>query len=172
MMNQIVKWLRLRWLRLAVPRALLVLVACDAAAIAPLMALTMVPVAGVTAIGVEQGEWYYFQRSMQNAADAAVIAAAFATKRYALLKGAFGDRLHQPHRAKLVPFLGKVIEAGEEAGALGGWLSGSGSTICCLAPDARRAAAIAANMKRHAPKGSKTVIVAADNHGAKVIKAV
>ena len=110
--------------------------------------------------------------SAANAADAAVIAAAFATKRYALLKGAFGDRLHQPHRAKLVPFLGKVIEAGEEAGALGGWLSGSGSTICCLAPDARRAAAIAANMKRHAPKGSKTVIVAADNHGAKVIKAV
>ena len=76
MMNQLVKWLCLRWLRLAVPRALLVLLACDAAAIAPLMALTMVPVAGVTAIGVEQGEWYYFQRSMQNAADAAVIAAA------------------------------------------------------------------------------------------------
>jgi homoserine kinase len=106
-----------------------------------------------------------------NAADAAVIATAFATKRYALLKGAFGDRLHQPYRAKLVPFLGKVIEAGNDVGALGGWLSGSGSTICCLAPDAKRATAIAAAMKRHALKGSKTVIIATDNHGAKVIQA-
>jgi hypothetical protein len=60
----------------------------------------------------------------------------------------------------------QVIEAGEEASALGGWLSGSGSTVCCLAPDAKRAAAIATAMKRHAPKGSKTVIVAADNKGA------
>ena len=110
--------------------------------------------------------------SAANAADAAVIATAFATKRYTLLKGAFGDRLHQPYRAKLVPFLGKVIEAGEEAGALGGWLSGSGSTICCLAPDGKRAAAIAASMKRHAPKGSKTVIVAADNKGAHAVRSL
>lgn len=107
-----------------------------------------------------------------NAADAAVIAAAFATKRYELLKGAFGDRVHQPYRARLVPFLGKVIEAGEEAGALGGWLSGSGSTICCLAPDAKRAASIATAMKRHAPKGSKTLVVAADNKGARAVRSV
>lgn len=104
-----------------------------------------------------------------NAADAAVIATAFATKRYELLKGAFGDRLHQPYRARLIPFLGKVIEAGEEAGALGGWLSGSGSTICCLAPDAVLAASIAKAMKRHAPKGSKTMIVASDNKGARAV---
>lgn len=105
-----------------------------------------------------------------NAADAAVIAAAFATKRYGLLKGAFGDRLHQPHRARLVPFLHEVIAAGEKAGAIGGWLSGSGSTICCLAPDERTAAAVARAMKSASPKGCKGMICAPDNTGAVVSK--
>ena len=105
-----------------------------------------------------------------NAADAAVIATAVATKRYGLLKGAFGDRLHQPYRAKLVPFLGKVIEAGEKAGAVGGWLSGSGSTICCLATDAKKAGVIAKAMKSQAPKGSKMMIVTADNKGARALR--
>lgn len=105
-----------------------------------------------------------------NAADAAVIAAAFATKRYGLLKGAFGDRLHQPYRTKLVPFLPEVVAAAEKMGAIGGWLSGSGSTICSLAPDEASAARIAKAMKAKAPKGSKVIITAADNKGACVVK--
>ena len=105
-----------------------------------------------------------------NAADAAVIATAFATGKYELLRGAFGDRLHQPYRAKLVPFLGEVVTVGEQAGAIGGWLSGSGSTICCLAPDAISAKKIAASMRAAAPKGSRTAIVAADNKGARIVK--
>ena len=105
-----------------------------------------------------------------NAADAAVIAAAFATKRYGLLRGAFGDRLHQPYRAKLVPFLPDVITAGEKAGAIGGWLSGSGSTICCLAPDQASTAGITKAMKAASPAGSKIVICTADNKGAHVVK--
>jgi homoserine kinase len=105
-----------------------------------------------------------------NAADAAVIAAAFATKRYELLRGAFGDRLHQPYRTKLVPFLPEVIAAAEKAGAIGGWLSGSGSTICALAPDAESATRIAKAMKAKSPKGSKSLICSADNKGTKVIR--
>jgi homoserine kinase len=105
-----------------------------------------------------------------NAADAAVIAAAFATKKYELLCGAFGDRLHQPYRTKLVPFLPEVITAAEKAGAIGGWLSGSGSTICALTPDAESATRIARAMKTKSPKGSKSVICSADNKGAKVIR--
>ena len=106
-----------------------------------------------------------------NAADAAVIAAAFATKRYDLLRGAFGDRLHQPYRAKLVPFLPEVIAAAEKAGAVGGWLSGSGSTICSLSPDEASSTGIAKAMKAASPAGSKIVICAADNKGAHVVKA-
>lgn len=52
------------------------MIADRAGAISPLTAILMLPVAGTIAIAVEQGEWYYFQRSMQNAADAAAIAAA------------------------------------------------------------------------------------------------
>ena len=105
-----------------------------------------------------------------NAADAAVIAAAFATKRYELLKGSFGDRLHQPYRAKLVPFLPEVLTAAEMKGAIGGWLSGSGSTICALSPDEKTAAAIARAMKSKAPNGSKTLICSPDNTGARVLR--
>jgi len=111
--------------------------------------------------------------SAANAADAAVIAAAFATKKYELLRGAFGDRLHQPYRAKLVPFLSEVITAGEKTGSLGGWLSGSGSTICVLAPDAASAVKIAKAMKTVAQKfskGCKTIVCQADNTGAVVGK--
>jgi homoserine kinase len=104
-----------------------------------------------------------------NAADAAVIAAAFASGKYTLLRGSFGDRLHQPHRARLVPFLNDVISAGEKAGALGGWLSGSGSTICCLAPDESTARKVARAMRSQAPSGSKTMVCAADNDGARSV---
>jgi len=101
-----------------------------------------------------------------NAADAAVIAAAFATRKYELLRGSFGDRLHQPFRAPLVPFLQQVIRAGEDAGAIGGWLSGSGSTICCLAPDAKASAKIASAMRSKASKRSTVMICGPDNKGA------
>jgi homoserine kinase len=104
-----------------------------------------------------------------NAADAAVVAVAFATKRYDLLCGAFADRLHQPYRTKLVPFLPDVIKAAELHGALGAWLSGSGSTICALSPDAKSTAHLAKAMKSKAPKGSRIVICSADNKGASVL---
>jgi homoserine kinase len=42
------------------------------------------------------------------------------------------DRLHQPFRAKLIPQLFPAIEAARAAGAYGGWLSGSGSTVMAI----------------------------------------
>ncbi|MBN8848539.1 MULTISPECIES: pilus assembly protein TadG-related protein [unclassified Sphingomonas] len=45
-------------------------------AISPLMALMIIPIAGATAMATEVGQWYYFQRALQNAADSAAIAAA------------------------------------------------------------------------------------------------
>jgi homoserine kinase len=64
--------------------------------------------------------------------NACAIAGAFASRDYEKLAGCFDDRLHQPFRQKLVPFLAPVIEAARKAGALGGWLSGSGSTVTCI----------------------------------------
>lgn len=81
--------------------------------------------------------------AVRNTANACAIVAAFAGRRYDQLPGAFEDFLHQPYRAHLVPGLMDVIRAGTEAGALGGWLSGSGSTIACMTDKPELAPAIA-----------------------------
>ena len=100
-----------------------------------------------------------------SCANACRITAAFASKNYRLLRGAFGDHLHQPYREKaLIPFLTAVISSGKRAGALGGFLSGSGSTICCVTLEDPEAVARA--MFAAAPPGSRTLITQADNDGA------
>jgi homoserine kinase len=104
------------------------------------------------------------RRAVESCVNACRITAAFATRDYASLHGAFGDQLHQPFREPLIPFLSKVIAAGESAGAIGGWLSGSGSTICCLTAEQPEAVAEAMLAAAEAP-GAKTVITGADNCG-------
>lgn len=49
---------------------------CSRAAISPLTALMLIPISGAIAYSVEVGSWQYIQRSMQNAADSAALAAA------------------------------------------------------------------------------------------------
>ena len=71
-------------------------------------------------------------RAVESVSNACAITAAFASKDYNKLRGAFADHLHQPFRKKLIPFLPGVIAAAEKAGALGAFLSGSGSTICAV----------------------------------------
>src|SRR5204862_3495958 len=71
--------------------------------------------------------------AVRNVANASAIATAFATVDYEKLRGCFVDYLHQPFRKKLVPFLEDTIRAAETAGALGAFLSGSGSAICAIA---------------------------------------
>lgn len=108
--------------------------------------------------------------AVRSAANAARIAAAFATGDYGLLRGAFWDGLHQPYRKRLIPFLDDVIAAGEAAGAYGGFLSGSGSSVCCPAP-ARAAEAVAAAMRDAAARAgfeSEAVVAKADNRGARL----
>lgn len=105
--------------------------------------------------------------AVASCANACRITAAFAGGDYELLRGAFDDGLHQPFRKPLVPFLDQVIAAGVEAGALGGFLSGSGSTICCVTLG--DAEAVAAAMKSAAGEGSRTVITIADNNGAQLL---
>src|SRR5690349_5462530 len=49
--------------------------------------------------------------AVESAGNAAAIAAAFASNNYDRLRGVFADQLHQPFRAKLIPFLPRVISA-------------------------------------------------------------
>jgi homoserine kinase len=108
------------------------------------------------------------QLAVESAVNACRVTAAFMSQNYEALRGSFTDHFHQPHRESLIPFLPKVIAAAEGRGALGGFLSGSGSTICCLTlenPDA-----VAAAMRTAAGKGDACTLVAkADNEGACVI---
>jgi len=107
------------------------------------------------------------RRAVESCVNASRITAAFLTRRYELLPGCFADHLHQPHREPLIPFLSKVIAAGESAGALGGFLSGSGSTICCLTlEDPERVAA--AMLAASGNVGARTLITSADNDGLRV----
>jgi homoserine kinase len=105
--------------------------------------------------------------AVENCANACAITAAFASQNYEKLRGAFADHLHQPFRAKLIPFLPRVIAAAGKGGAFGAFLSGSGSAICAITlqnPDQ-----VAAAMKRAAgPVSSRTIITRADNRGAQV----
>jgi homoserine kinase len=104
-----------------------------------------------------------------SAGNAAAIAGAFASGDYKKLAGCFGDRFHQPYRAKVLPFLDRVIEAGCAAGALGGWLSGAGSAVACatLARPDRVANAMASACGLDA---ACAIVLRADNQGARVLK--
>ncbi len=102
-----------------------------------------------------------------SGSNACAIAAAFASRQYEKLAGRFEDRLHQPFRECLVPFLSAVIEAGMKAGALGGWLSGSGSTVACVTlQDVERVAE--AMLVAYGSPGARIVTTCADNNGARV----
>ena len=106
--------------------------------------------------------------AVENCRNACAITAAFASREYQTLRGAFVDHLHQPFRKKLIPFLDDVIAAAESAGALGAFLSGSGSTICALtlrSPEKVSRSMLAAAKSPRA----RTIITAADNRGARVL---
>jgi homoserine kinase len=105
--------------------------------------------------------------AVQNCANACALAAAFVSQDYQKLRGVFADHLHQPFRAKLIPFLPRVIAAAEKAGALGAFLSGSGSTIAAVTLNLSKK--IAAAMARAAKTPGRTIITQADNLGAKIL---
>jgi homoserine kinase len=105
--------------------------------------------------------------AVENCANASAITAAFVSHDYQKLRGAFADHLHQPFREKLIPFLPRVIAAVEKTGALGAFLSGSGSTIAAVTLNSSKK--IAAAMARAAKTPGRTIITHADNRGAKIL---
>src|SRR5947207_6803215 len=105
--------------------------------------------------------------AIESAGNACAITAAFASGNYENLRGAFIDHFHQPFRARLIPFLPRVGAAAEKAGALGAFLSGSGSTICAVT--LRNPRKVAAAMQRAAGSiSTKTVMTTADNRGVQI----
>jgi homoserine kinase len=105
-----------------------------------------------------------------SSANACRVTAALASGKPQLLRGCFDDRLHQPYRLKLVPFMNDVIAAGVRAGAIGGFLSGSGSTIACVTM--KKPAQVAAAMHKAVPATAapQVLVLLADNAGARVVR--
>jgi len=107
--------------------------------------------------------------AVMSAGNAAFIVAAFATGDYERLRGAFRDGLHQQYRRKLIPFLDDVIASAENAGALGAFLSGSGSSICAVT--LHNPEKIGRAMQRSAHMETTQVITTnADNRGVRLLK--
>ena len=104
--------------------------------------------------------------AVQSAGNACAITAAFASSNYEKLRGAFVDEFHQPFRAKLIRFLPRVVAAAEKAGALGAFLSGSGSTICAVT--LRNAQRVGSAMQLTAKTRSQIIVTTADNRGVQI----
>ena len=111
-----------------------------------------------------------FSHAVENAQRAARIAAAFCTRDYASLRGLFIDHLHQPFRQVLIPGFTDILAAACEAGALGSFLSGAGSSLMALTLD--QAETISTAMLHAAQKHdlpAHVVVLKANNEGAKVL---
>jgi homoserine kinase len=70
--------------------------------------------------------------AVHNLGRAALLVAALQSGRIELLGEAMNDRLHQPARMALMPWLPALISAAREAGAAGAALSGAGTTVLAL----------------------------------------
>jgi len=73
-----------------------------------------------------------FRDAVFNLNRLALLLGAFTSGEFYRLGDLFEDKLHQPHRAKIMTPLFDVIDAARQAGAWGAFLSGSGSTIMAV----------------------------------------
>ncbi len=67
--------------------------------------------------------------AVHNAGRLALLVHTLHTRNWALLRSAMEDRLHQPARSSLYPWLGDVLEASYAAGAWGAALAGAGPSV-------------------------------------------
>jgi homoserine kinase len=115
-----------------------------------------------------------FFDAVKSVNSAVYLTAAFATGDFAKLRGAVQDYFHEPYRLPKIPGARAAIEAGIAAGALTGWLSGSGSSVLCLCERAQAEAAAGAMAAAFAAAGiaTQTRQLVADNDGLQVEPAV
>lgn len=116
-------------------------------------------------------KWLPYFDAVRSINSASYVVAAFLTGEYDRLRHAVADFMHEPYRLPRIPGARAAISAGVEAGALTGWLSGSGSSVMCVARPARardvgRAMAAAFGT---AQVKARVYLLRADNHGLKVI---
>ncbi len=112
----------------------------------------------------------YFD-AVKSINSATYLVAAIASRRYGELRHAVSDFMHEPYRLPGIRGGGEAIAAGIRAGALTGWLSGSGSSVLCVA-EAPAASAVAAAMSAAFTAvgvTSEARVLATDNAGLRVL---
>ena len=83
-----------------------------------------------------------------NVQRVALLLASLQAGRLDALPLALDDRLHQPYRRKLFPWMPAVADAARAAGALGCVLSGAGPSLLAVVAGVSQAASVAAAMEK------------------------
>lgn len=106
-----------------------------------------------------------------NLGRAALFVAALAQGRLELLREAMEDRLHQPARSGLLPWLPALLEGARGGGALGAALSGAGTTVCalCTAETAREVAKAMMDAAAQQGVAGRAEVVDVGVEGARVV---
>jgi homoserine kinase len=111
-----------------------------------------------------------FRDAVENGQRTARIAAAFCTGDYASLRGMFVDHLHQPFRQVLIPGFAAILAAAREAGALGSFLSGSGSTLMAVTLDqVEEISAAMLDTAKRFDLPARVLVLKTDNEGVQVV---
>jgi homoserine kinase len=79
-----------------------------------------------------------------NLARSALWPAVLCSGRLEALREACRDRLHQPHRARLMPGVLEALEGALEAGALAAFVGGAGPTLAALVREGEEGAVVKA----------------------------
>lgn len=106
--------------------------------------------------------------AVATASRCALLTVALISGEFTLLGEAMTDRLHQPFRAVLYPYLLEMIESARRAGAYGASLSGAGPAVLALVPP-HQASQVAAAMvvtAGNAGVAGQAVELALDDRGA------
>jgi len=111
----------------------------------------------------------YFD-AVRSINSAGYLIAALLTGDYERLRGTVSDFMHEPYRLPGIPGAAETIAAGIRAGALTGWLSGSGSSVMCAAyrEDGPRVLAAMRESFQNLGQSCEAVILNADNEGLRV----
>lgn len=113
------------------------------------------------------------QDAVFNESRSALLAGSLMSGQYEFLPLAMEDKLHQPYRARLIPGMENVFQAGQAAGAYHCIISGAGSTIMAYADEKHDGTAIGkAMVDAFAACGQKAVakILLMDQDGAKILE--
>ena len=108
-----------------------------------------------------------YSDAVRSINSATYLTAAFVSGDYARLRGAVADFMHEPYRLPRIPGARQAIDAGVNAGAYAGWLSGSGSSVLCVSDRPHADAAGNAMATAFATAGLKSAVrlLTADNDG-------